>query len=149
NQFVNYEANPNYIMGPPGAAKVSIKLYADANSLILGTQAGEIDFMYIRSASSDTIAKFDQLATMTRLPQNSGPNISAEMNQREYLKDIRIRQAFLYALDRKALAEVRGAGVLPAAVINDWAAFGLASDLDPYDFNPDKAKQLLTDAKWD
>ncbi len=110
-QFVNYEAYPDYINGPPGAAKVSIKLYADANSLILGTQAGEVDLMYIRAASTDTIAKFDKIATMTRLPQKVGVNISAELNQRPHLKDIRVRQAFLYALDRNALAEVRGAGV--------------------------------------
>ena len=32
---------------------------------------------------------------------------------------------------------------------NDWTAFGLASDLDSYAFNPDKAKQLLKDGGWD
>lgn len=149
NQFVNYEANPDYINGPVGAAKVSIKLYADGNSLILGTQAGEVDIMYIRAASTDTIAKFDEIATMTRLPQKVGVNISAELNQRPHIKDIRIRQALLYALDRNALAEVRGAGVEANTVINDWFAFGLAPDLNTYDFDPEKAKQLLQEGGWD
>jgi peptide/nickel transport system substrate-binding protein len=149
NQFVNYEANPTYVNGPVGAAKVSIKLYSDANSLILGTQAGEVDFMYIRAASTDTIAKFDEITTMTRLPQKVGVNISAELNQRPHIKDIRIRQALLYALDRNALAEVRGAGVEANTVINDWFAFGLAPDLNPYDFDPEKAKQLLAEGGWD
>ena len=148
-QFINYEAFPDYINGTPGAAKVSIKCYADANSFILGIQAGEVDFGYLRSASTDTIAKFDSIATMKRLPQNVGVNISAEMTQRPYLKDKRVRQAFLYALDRKALAQVRGQGVQPATIINDWTAFGLAPDLESYDFNVDKAKQLLKDANWD
>ena len=148
-QFVNYEAYPEYVNGAPGAANVSIKLYADANSLILGTQAGEVDFMYIRAASGDTIGKFDQLADMTRLPQKVGVNISAELNQREYIKDLRIRQALLLALDRNALAEVRGAGVEASTVINDWFAFGLAPDLNAYAFDPERATQLLTEAGWD
>jgi peptide/nickel transport system substrate-binding protein len=148
-QFVNYEAYPEYINGTPGAAKVSIKLYADGNSLILGTQAGEIDLMYIRAASTDTIAKFDQVSSMTRLPQKVGVNISAEMNQRPHLKDIRVRQAFLYALDRDALAQVRGAGVENNTVINDWFAFGLAPDLNTYAFDKEKAKSLLQAAGWD
>jgi peptide/nickel transport system substrate-binding protein len=79
-----------------------------------------------------------------------GVNINFAMTQREYLTDPRIRQAFLYAIDRQAIAEVRGEGVAPATIINDWTApFGVAPDLEPYDFDPDKSRALLTEAGWD
>ncbi|TGT92891.1 hypothetical protein EN806_55310, partial [bacterium M00.F.Ca.ET.163.01.1.1] len=50
---------------------------------------------------------------------------------------------------RKAIIDTvkQGAGELLNTLFpQDWAR---AKDLEPYDYNPDKAKQLLTDAGWD
>ena len=64
------------------------------------------------------------------------------------MSDERVRQAVNFAFDRKTLLETvfQGAGRLL------WIDAGFNPDdptLDHYDFNPDKAKQLLADAAKD
>jgi peptide/nickel transport system substrate-binding protein len=149
-EFVNFEAYPDYVLGPPGAAEVSIRSYGDLNAQVLGVEAGEIDFAYIRGASDDIIERLGSMEDFDLIPQAVGVNINFAMTQREYLQDKRIRQAFLYAIDRNAIAAVRGRGVAPATVINDWTMpSALAPDLNPYDFDPERARTLLEEAGWD
>lgn len=65
------------------------------------------------------------------------------------LSDPRVRQALRYSIDMKTICEslFQGAAV-PADVLIPGAA-DKASGLNTYDFNPDKAKELLAEANWD
>src|SRR6185312_5372088 len=63
------------------------------------------------------------------------------------LKDLRVRQAIAYALNRKQLVQTKGPGV--AKVADEFmpdTVLGYAPDVQKYEYNPDKAKQLLKEA---
>lgn len=75
--------------------------------------------------------------------------ISDSANPSSPFADVRVRQAMAYAIDVKAIVDTQlfGYGVLT----NQWAAPGAWSynpDVKGYPYNPDKAKQLLTQAGY-
>ena len=97
------------------------------------------------------LARLQKLDYLTVLPKfSAGLPTYLQFNlENKRFADVRVRQAMLYAIDRKAIIETvkQGAGELLNTLFpQDWAR---AKDLEPYDYNPDKAKQLLTDAGWD
>ena len=65
------------------------------------------------------------------------------------LSDVRVRQALAYAIDIDAIIEglMGGNAVAATSLVPDgfWKAAGLAE----YDYNPEKARELLADAEWD
>ena len=68
-----------------------------------------------------------------------------------HLQDKRIRQAMMYAIDRESIVRPIYQGetrVVNQTIIGpDW--MGTPDGLNPYSFDPNKARQLLRDAKWD
>ncbi len=65
-------------------------------------------------------------------------------------KDKRLRQAAFYALDRESMAKALGFGLARAWYYPYWAEATLGYDptLPKYDFQPQKARQLLTEAGY-
>ena len=63
------------------------------------------------------------------------------------LKDLRVRQAIAYALNREQLVQTKGPGGTKVAdEFMPDTVLGYAPDVQKYEYNPDKAKQLLKDA---
>lgn len=61
--------------------------------------------------------------------------------------NVKVRQAINYAIDKKAIIEniLSGLAEYPAGVESKVIMYA-ATDLQPYDYNPEKAKQLLAEA---
>lgn len=79
----------------------------------------------------------------------AGGTTAAINHEGPWTKDVRVRKALLYALDRKTLAKTYY-GELAAPLdlqMNNSAYFG--PNFVRYEFNPDKAKQLLKEAGYD
>ncbi|MEU8073374.1 ABC transporter substrate-binding protein [Micromonospora sp. NPDC049151] len=63
------------------------------------------------------------------------------------LKDLRVRQAIAYALNRQQLVQTKGPGGTKVAdEFMPESVLGYAPDVQKYDYNPEKAKQLLKEA---
>ncbi len=62
--------------------------------------------------------------------------------------DIRVRQAINYAIDRQALSEQQTLGASPPTGNIVPRAFEFALPIEPYPYNPQKAKQLLKEAGY-
>ena len=64
------------------------------------------------------------------------------------VEDVRIRQALNYAVDKEAIAESLFSGIgeiLQGQMLNpNW--FGFNPDLDPFPYDPDRARELLAEA---
>lgn len=72
----------------------------------------------------------------------------AFLNQGEIFKDKRVRQAFNYAIDREKLIDYTLQGEGTAATYGFVPPFGKypADQVKGYEFNPDKARQLMREA---
>lgn len=77
--------------------------------------------------------------------------VDGNVNENHTFEDPKVREAFMYAIDRKSLAESLYPGL--ANVINSGVPESdeknYNSENETYEFNPDKAKKLLEEAKFD
>lgn len=65
------------------------------------------------------------------------------------LADKRVRQAIRYAIDMETICETLLEGAAKPADVNIPGAADKAEGLNPYSYNPEKAKALLAEANWD
>ena len=161
DQFVNFEAWDGYANGSgyrglPGADGVSIRIYADGDAQLTSTKVGEVDFQYVRAPTGDQLKQLHAINGMSTQESRVGFNIFFSFNLKQpsvpLLKDKRVRQAFVWALDRHALVDdVLGGAFRVPNVMNDWIAPWASSDrletYDPQDI--ERARKLLADAGWD
>ena len=149
DQFWALVPNPNYWNGAPRLDRLINRYFEDETSAILALQSGEIQFTY---ASGDVALGMADDSAFTLLQGPSGVTNYLIYNLRNpAFQDVRVRQAFMYAIDRQAIAETVMQGTVDlvpctASLPGMWPA---ADQLNAYEFNPDMARQLLADAGWD
>ncbi len=148
------EPNP-YWPGPkPGFKRIVIKLIENAAALQANLLSGGIDMV----AGEGIGLTIDQVIKLRdqypdKFTYIFQPNLTYEhidlKIENPLLADLRVRQALLYATDRKTLVDKLFSGMQPAAT--SWV-----SPLDPnfsnnvpnFAFDRAKAKALLADAGW-
>lgn len=149
DQFWALTANPNYWRGEPQLDRLINRYFTDETSAVLALEAGEIDFTY---ASGDVALGFEGNTAYTVFSGPSGVTNYLIYNERDpRFADIRVRQAFMYAIDRQAIAEtvLRGTAQ-PVPCIGAFPAmYPAAEALNDYAYNPDLARQLLAEAGYD
>ena len=126
---------------------------SDAN-LVTRAMSGNIDYAYTKMVSDvqalqeveginlDTIdVRYTRLFYINKFNNKDGSPAA--------LADVRVRQAIRYAIDMNTICETlfQGAAV-PANSITPDAALK-DSSLNNYDYNPEKARELLAEAGWD
>jgi ABC-type transport system substrate-binding protein len=144
DQYVELKANPNFPV-KPGIDKVYLKpLTADVASAQLGT--GELDVAPVAPTDRETLESFDQLDFQT---SGDGGFVRIGVNHTQArFADVRVRQALLYGIDRKAIVDSALPGVgKPRNSSFDPSVSG--DGIEEYAYDPDKARQLLADAGWD
>ncbi len=119
-------------------------------------RAGQLDYAFVKNYDQmkacdglDGVHIHTVSALYTRwLNVNEHKHAEGEVNQ---LADPRVRQAIAYAIDRKGISEglfqgatIPGDGTLTPTG-HEWKKTGL----ETYDYNPDKAKELLAEVGWD
>jgi len=147
DQNIEFTANTDYFLGSPTIGQIFFRLKVNPDTAAAQIQSGELglalemkpsDFDVLKATSGVKVAQIPGVGQQTLQYLTTNPQIA----------DPRVRQAINYAFDRKTLLETvfGGAGRLL------WIDAGFDptdSDLDQYDFNPDKAKQLLAEAAAD
>jgi peptide/nickel transport system substrate-binding protein len=143
DQYVELAANPNY-RKPVGVQRLFLKpVTADVATAQLGT--GEMDIANISPTERSTVEGLDSVALST---SKDGGFVRITLNQTQpRFADPRVRQAFLYAIDRKGIVNAALPGV--GTVRNSSFDPSVSGDLPDYAVDPAKAKQLLTDAGFD
>jgi len=64
------------------------------------------------------------------------------------LSDVRVRQALLLAIDMQTIVDELFEGMAERAISMTSPGVYLAEGLESYDYNPEKAKALLQEARW-
>lgn len=153
DQLVEGVANPDYFEGKPKLDKVVYQVYADSNTMLAALEAGEIDGMLYQGGGIpvDQVARFKALPNLTVLgDMDAGlPTFMLINLNKDYFKDVRVRQAIMHAIDRQTIIDTvkLGTGTLSNTMFPmEWAR---AKDLTDYPYDPEKAKALLKEAGWD
>jgi peptide/nickel transport system substrate-binding protein len=137
-------ANPNY-RNPAKIKDVYLKpMTSDVATAQLGN--GGIDIASFSPTDLSTVAGFSGVTTQEK---PGGGFIRIALNQsKPYFKDVRVRQAFLYATDRAQIVKTVLAGK-GTVRLSDFAQANEPTGLNDYAKDTAKAKQLLTAAGWD
>lgn len=149
DQYLEIKRNETYTGGPKAKLdKIFCKALAQEDVGIAQLEKGEIDLMSVSVTEADRLRKNPTL-TVVSVPSPSVSFLAYNLDK-PYLKDKRVRQAMAYALDREGIVKeiLKGeATVVNSTIIGpDW--MGIPEGLNPYKYDPNKAKQLLKDANW-
>lgn len=147
DQQIVLEKNENYWKeGLPKLDKVTFKVIPEASTRLAELQTGSIDIMKrVEVSQAETVKSTDYLELM----ETGTPTVFALRfdTSIEPFDDVKVRQAFNYAIDRNALIEeILGGYGIPIATFQSELSFGYNPDLEPYPYDPEKAKQLLQEA---
>ncbi|HUO26438.1 MAG TPA: ABC transporter substrate-binding protein [Candidatus Aquilonibacter sp.] len=143
------ERNDHYWGEEPHVARVRFAVVPDETTRALELRKGSADAT-INALTPDTVAT---LARDPALAVESAPGTVLAylgFNLRDpILKDVRVRQAIAYALDRKPMIEYLWRGLArPAQSVLPPQSWAYDGDVPHYDHNPAKARQLLDAAGY-
>nr|WP_198957416.1 ABC transporter substrate-binding protein [Paenibacillus selenitireducens] len=148
-QEVVMEANPNYFNGAPKIKNLIYKTTADETRLAM-LQTGEVDVDMV-SVNEDSVEELKGMGFLdvNIFPTNGYGYIAFNHKDKKF-QDVKVRQALTIGLNRKDI--VAGVYGKFADVINipeskqAWAYTN--EGIEPYEFDIEKAKQLLDEAGW-
>jgi len=139
------EANPDYWGPKPYIKRIEWVIIPEASTRVAALLAGDVDFAYnlppvdmerVRAAGFQIVTPVsNRIMFVAILPK--GP-----------LADARVRQALNYAVDKKAIIDniLLGLGIEARAPLPPHF-FGYA-EMPPYNYDPNKARQLLAEAGY-
>jgi peptide/nickel transport system substrate-binding protein len=144
-QFVKLVANPQYFRGAPQLASITYRYIPSDATRDLAFQSGEVDLIF--GQQTDAWAKRTRAmpgVKMAAMEPAELSNFYLNLTVKP-LDDLRVRQAFLYAVDRKAFVQFLGSdgNREPVSVIPDGNLGAVKIPL-PYDVA--RAKALLAEA---
>lgn len=147
-QFQTITRHDDYYRGQPMIENIVARKYDQPSVALLAQQNNEVDAVLLLSPDDIATAKEDE-----NLDVFPGPAMLCQSlgtgNKPEILHDKRVRQAILYAIDRKTIIESLYQGTATAINTPFLAEWVPMDGVNPYDYDPEKAKALLAEAGWD
>ena len=148
DDLMELAANKDYYKGTPKLDKLVVKFFAsDDTAAVLALAAGDIDFSFIQfndiATLGDKVNVFTGLQPVPRFFMYNFNNLPG------YWKDIRVRQAIYYAIDRKKITEKVYKMTHEPVVSQVLNKATWSNSLNWYEYNPEKAKALLAEAGVD
>ncbi|MEU4370682.1 ABC transporter substrate-binding protein [Micromonospora chersina] len=142
---ITLNRNPDYWGEKAKVDKLVIKIIEDENTRKQELRAGTVQGIDFPAPADRKALAGEGFQVLDRPAFNI---LYLGFNQKNpKLKDLRVRQAIAYALNRQALVQTKGPGGTKVAdEFMPDTVLGYAQDVQKYDYNVDKAKQLLKEA---
>lgn len=163
NQFIILEANTDcFLYDDKMIKEIIFKVVPDYNSLITQLKKGEVDIAEdIRPSDARQLNNYNNMKIVPvkgrQYDYVGWNNIDGEyfsktkkIKPHKLFGDKKVRQALSYSINRKEILDqfLLGFGSLCNSPISEIFVNEYDSSLTGYEYNPDKAKQLLKDAGW-
>jgi peptide/nickel transport system substrate-binding protein len=145
-QYGEYKAFAGYRLGKPRLAGLINRYFKDTASAVAALKRGEIEFSYVDPDEAHGFVGNKDFRIL------SGP--SWELNYIGFnfdaglWGDVRVRQAFLYAINRAEIVKTLFHGTAEVANTLFVAPELTPDDLQTYPFDPPRARALLAAAGW-
>ncbi|HKX19253.1 MAG TPA: ABC transporter substrate-binding protein [bacterium] len=148
NQIV-LAANPGYFEGAPKIQRIVLQIVPDPTTDVAKYEAGELD---ITQVPGTDYSRLKRDATLSRevVEYNRAATVFMALNQFAYapFKDVRVRRAVAYAINRPVLVKAIFAGLFtPATGILPPQVPGYHA-LTPIPYDPPKARAMLAEAGY-
>jgi len=147
NQALQLAAFADYVLGAPKVQTLFMRIGAQ-DVLLAQLERGEVDYAWVPAPEFDRTRALPNVA-VTEIPSITFQAIYPNQSK-DYLKDVRVRKALVYALDRQAMAKSillgHGEVVKTPIAAPQWA---VNMEVTDYPYDPARAKQLLQEAGWD
>jgi len=149
SNYIELAAYDDYFRGRPEVDRIFLKILPDANTQVAQLRTGELDMIQLA---------YPQIPAVANIP---GIRIEEGVkslwyalhlnNQFELFKDVRVRQAVSYAMDRELLIDtvLLGYGIPATGPIIPALEPYYTDDVKHYDYDPEKAVELLREAGWE
>lgn len=145
--------NKNYWGKAPYYDEVVVKYIPEASSRLQALQTGEVDMIY--GADLITYDDYNQAITLKGIKGkiNEGNTLTRNLvlnASRPMLKDIKVREAIAYAIDKKEITKglTYGYEVPAATLFSKGAPYTDITYNTTRNFDLDKANKLLDEAYW-
>lgn len=146
-QYVKLVKNDNYFLGAPKIKNVIYRVISDANTAKLSLQKGEINALSVQSSDLKDLTKGGNL-TPYKYDEGRIAYLVLNSNSKN-LKDLNVRQAIFYALNRTDLINAAFGSEEYAkkaySFLPNENKFH-TGDVEKYEFNQAKAKELIAAA---
>jgi peptide/nickel transport system substrate-binding protein len=155
-ESMTFDANPNYVFGSPKIGRVIIRFFPNTDSQYAALAAGQLDFVpNVSEGNIPTVAASRDDIKITTVFGGYIESLWLNLRTDEHpraghpaLKDVRVRQAIRYALDREAITSTLLAGATsPTDSIYAGSPFELDS-LGVTTHDLAAAEALLDEAGW-
>jgi peptide/nickel transport system substrate-binding protein len=144
---IELEANPDYYLGAPQIDKINLLFFQSPETSLAAFQQGS-SLAAPMTVNDLELVEGIEGAEIVTTSAGVG-SIQINVRQPEFA-DKRVRQAIAYAIDKQTIAESiylgYGEAVSTEVPYVEWVQ---PADANPYDYNPDQATALLTEAGWD
>ena len=151
DQFVELVRNDDYYGGTPKLERIIFKNFGAADTQFIALQKGELDVWNVPQDFYEQSLELENVNV--HLVNRNYIRVFLLNYESPILSDKRVRQALAYAIDREGICEGLYSGLCTPynsyMEMRPW----LADGLNQYEYNPEKAKELLAaaeaDGNWD
>ncbi len=148
DQFYILEANEDYYAGRPYLDRIIFRIGLGGATAFAALENGEVHMAGRVTAVEYERYKDDPNIVLLGGQLGGGMTVWANHN-RPLWQDARVRQALLYALDRESMAEAYYGELAEVLHLRLTNPEFVSPDITKYEYNPDKARELLAEAGWD
>lgn len=148
NQVI-LKRNDNYWKGPASIANVQFQFVSSSASRVATLLSGHADLIVDPPVTAKAQIDANPKTTFASQTGTRVLFVGLDTVQDSPLKDVRVRQALNYAVDKKAIVtRLIGASAEQTVTLLTGRDFGFPKDLQPYPYDPNKAKKLLAEAGY-
>ncbi len=142
------EKNADYWRGEPKLDKLVFRSIPDNSARLLELQSGTIDIMIGVSPDDAQIVKDDPNLKLYLRPSMNVGYLAMNMLKEPFNND-KVRKAINHAVNKEAIIEAFYAGLAePSKNPIPPSLWGYNDDIEEYEYNPEKAKELLAEAGY-
>lgn len=142
---ITLTAFDKYYRGEAAIKNVTFEVIPDQSTMAIALQTGEINFAEIDASNLSQLDAVDSIS-IKKVPTSGFTYVTMNVEKAPF-DDVKVRQAINYALNRENLVQVCFEGAATAnSNLCSQERFGYSENQPKYEYDPEKAKELLAEA---